>query len=75
MTDEKHPPQSLDGDLMTGAAEIATFLGIPQKRAFALASSGKLPGVFRWGHHWQARKSTLLREIARLESAAGGKAA
>ena len=62
-------PQTLAPDLMTGIPEIAAFLGMPEKRVHRLAHLGQLPGVFRFGRLWQGRKSTLLRNIERLEAA------
>ena len=62
----------LADDLLTGATEIAQFLGLRRSRVYALLNAEAVP-AFRLGSVWQARRSTLVRHFAALEarSAAG----
>ncbi len=64
-------PASPAGDLMSGLKEISGFLGLPQNKVFHLANHGNLPGVFKFGAQYHARKSTLVRNIRRLEQGEG----
>jgi hypothetical protein len=64
-----HSPQSdlLADDLLEGVAAIATFTGLKPRRVFYLAENGMLP-LFKIGHRWCGRRSTLIDHIARLEA-------
>ena len=53
-------------DLLTGADEIAAFVGVTTRRIYHLAESKRLP-VFRLGATLCARRSTLLRWVEDLE--------
>jgi hypothetical protein len=53
-------------DLMIGAKPISKFTGIPVRKIFYLAETGRLP-CFKLGKLWAARKSTLKDYIERLE--------
>jgi excisionase family DNA binding protein len=61
---------TLASDLLNGASAIAEFLNISPRQAYHLLESGKLPAFKFGGRTWQARRSTLLRHIERLESQA-----
>jgi len=63
-------PETLRGDLLRGIRAIAEFWGIPERQAYHLASTGRLPGCFQIGRIWCARKSTQIERLRRLE--AGG---
>ena len=54
-------------DMMTGAAEIAEFIGSNERRAFYLLEKGLIPG-FKIGERWHARKTTLNAHFAKLEA-------
>ena len=43
-----------DHDMMTGAAEIAEFIGSNERRAFYLLEKRLIPG-FKIGERWHAR--------------------
>ena len=57
-------------DMLTGAAEIAEFLGCNKRRGFYLLESKQIP-AFKLGSIWVARKSSLLAYFDKLE---GGEA-
>ena len=60
-----------EGDLLCGAAAIATFLGVPRRHALHLIESGRIPS-FRIGEgrNLYARRSTLTAWLAQQETAA-----
>ncbi len=62
-----------NGDLLTGAEEIAEFLNCNTRRAFHLLEKGILPG-FKLGKRWCARRSTLTRFFEEREQASGAAA-
>jgi hypothetical protein len=64
----------LAGDLLNGISEIAAFTGMKPRRLFYLAANRKLP-LFKVGHQWCGRRSTLLAHIENLERGAGEEAA
>jgi hypothetical protein len=47
------------GDKLTGAVEIARFIGEERKKTFRLLSSGKLP-AWKRGGEWVASKAALV---------------
>lgn len=49
---------NLAGDLLWGAAAIATYLGLPRRAVYHAAQKGSLPH-FRMGDTLAARKSEL----------------
>ena len=57
-------------DLLQGIEAISRFTGIKPRRLYYLAESGLLPGVFKLGGRWCARRSTLTKVIGRLEGEA-----
>jgi excisionase family DNA binding protein len=57
----------LGDDLMVGAKVIAEWLGVSQRKVFYWAETGHIP-VFKVGRQWAARKSTIARHFAKLES-------
>jgi hypothetical protein len=64
--------ESLAGDLLDGAAEIAEFLWGDRKkkrRVYYLNSLGQLP-LARWGDKLIGRRSTLTKYLADSEQAA-----
>lgn len=65
MTDTHHP-DTLADDLLTGAPEIAAFLGTTQRRIYHLARNGRIP-VFYIATKLHCRRSTLLRWIESQE--------
>ncbi len=62
------PASNSNGDLLTGAEEIAEFLNCNTRRAFHLLEKGIVPG-FKLGKRWCARRSTLTRHFEELERA------
>ncbi len=58
---------TLSDDLLRGANSIASFLGQPLRIVYHLLETGQLPGAFKWGNRWCARKSTIVRNIAARE--------
>jgi hypothetical protein len=54
---------SLKDDLLTGANEIATFIGWPRRRIYYAADKGYLP-IKRIGQLLIARKSELNRVLS-----------
>jgi hypothetical protein len=63
----RQPPPAVAADMIQGIASIADFLGITERTAYHLASSGRLPGAFKLGRLWFARRSTLIENISKLE--------
>jgi hypothetical protein len=63
----KQAPPTLGDDMLQGIKTIADFLGIQERTAYHLASSGRLPGAFKLGRLWYARRSTLVENIRALE--------
>ncbi len=59
--------QELNVDLLEGVSAIADFLGMKPRRVFYLAEHRALP-LFKIGHRWCARKSTLRAHIEKLEA-------
>lgn len=53
-------------DLLSGAEEIAAFIGVKPRRIYHLVESRCLP-VFRMGATLCARRSTLVRWIEDME--------
>lgn len=68
MSDHLARNSTLADDLLSGAEEIAGFIGASQRRGFYLLETKKLPG-FKIGSRWHARKSTLLKWITDQEAA------
>jgi hypothetical protein len=64
----------LKNDLLNGAEAIAAFLNQTERRIYHLLEMGKLPAFKLGGRKWQARKSSLRRQIEALEAKAGGEA-
>lgn len=60
-------PVSLKDDMLKGIKEIADFLGLPERQVYHLCSSNRLPGVFKLGRLYHARRSALVEELRRLE--------
>jgi len=58
-------------ELLTGADEIAAFIGVKPRRIYHLAETKRLP-VFRLGATLCARKSTLVKWIESLERSNAG---
>ena len=61
---------NLSHDILRGADQIATYLGLGRRAVYHAASSGKLP-VFHIGSIVHARKSTLVSWISRQEAGQG----
>jgi hypothetical protein len=61
--------ESVADDLMNGAEEIGQFMGESPRRTYYLLERGLIPG-FKLGSKWQARKSTLIKYIEKLEEGA-----
>ena len=59
----------LADDRLSGAQEIAEFLGESLRRTFYLLEKSQIP-AFKLGGRWCARKSTLLAHIEKLEAEA-----
>ncbi len=59
----------LKDDMLKGAKAIAEFLGEDQRRVFYMLERKQIPG-FKRGGLWNARKSTLVKQIEKLEAAA-----
>jgi hypothetical protein len=58
-----------DLDLISGTPQIAEFLGVSARRAMYLCEKKQIP-VFKMGHIWCARRSTLNTFIARRDAEA-----
>ena len=61
----------LKDDKLKGAKAIAEFLGEDERRVFYMLEKNQIPG-FKYGGLWNARKSTLVKHIEKLEAAAEG---
>ena len=59
----------LKDDRLTGAKAIAEFLGEDQRRIFYMLEHRLIP-AFKLGGRWNARKSTLVKHIEKLEAEA-----
>ena len=59
----------LNEDLLTGVAAIAEFRGESVRRTYYLLEKKLIPG-FKMGNLWNARKSTLLKQIVEKEGQA-----
>ncbi len=59
----------LKDDKLKGAKAIAEFLGEDERRVFYMLEKNQIPGV-KYGGLWNARKSTLVKHIEKLEAAA-----
>ncbi len=59
----------LADDLLTGATEIADFIGWSKRQTFYMLEKKQLP-AFKFAGRWCLRKSTLYAHIAELEAAA-----
>jgi hypothetical protein len=55
---------------MLGVDLIAEFLGWDRRQAYHALSHGRVPGAFKMGSNWCARRSTILEGIRRLEKGA-----
>ncbi len=65
---EKAPaPESISDDLMRGVEAIARFTGWTERQVYHAVSRGHLPGAFKVGNAWCARRSTILEGLRRLE--------
>ena len=62
----------LKDDMLRGAKAIADFLGEEERRVFYMLERGQLHG-FKRGGLWNARKSTLVKQIEKLEAAAAAR--
>ena len=64
---ERAPPQpDLASDMLHGAAAIARFIGVSQRKAFYLCEKNQIP-AFQMGRKWYARRSTLQQFVAEQE--------
>ena len=61
----------LSDDLLRGAEEIATFMGVGRRQIYHLVQSGQLP-VFKLGATLCARRSRIFDWIERQEAKALG---
>ena len=59
----------LKNDRLTGAKAIGDFMGEDPRRIFYLLEQRLIP-AFKLGGRWNARKSTLLKHIEKLEAEA-----
>ena len=64
------PPATLKGDMLKGVKAIADFLDLPERQVYHLCATGQLPGVFRLGRLYHARRSVLIEHMARREQGA-----
>ncbi len=62
-----HPPTSLKGDMLKGVKAIALFLDLPERQVYHLCATGQLPGIFKLGRLYHARRSALVEELRRRE--------
>jgi hypothetical protein len=58
------------GNMLKGRKAIADFLDLPEQQVAHLCRTGQLPGVFKLGRLYHARKSALINHVARLEQGA-----
>jgi excisionase family DNA binding protein len=61
-----NPIQHPSLELLSGADEIASFLGVKPRRVYHLAETNRLP-VFRLGTTICARRETLIRWVEDME--------
>ena len=61
----------LGHDLLLGMKAIAEFWGMPERKAYYLASRGLLPGVFQLGKQWTGCKS-VSRDAVKAKATAAG---
>ena len=59
----------LKDDMLKGAKAIANFLGETERHVFYMLEKGQLAG-FKRGGLWHARKTTLVKQVERLEAEA-----
>ncbi|MER9422609.1 helix-turn-helix domain-containing protein [Mesorhizobium sp. M0317] len=64
-----HSNDNQPGDLLMGAAAIASALGITRRQAYKLIYAGDLP-TFKLGGTVSARRSSILATLADREAAA-----
>jgi hypothetical protein len=62
-----HSEDDLADDLLRGIHKIARFLGTTDRQAYYMAGRGLIP-AFKRGKIWEARRSTLVRHIEKLET-------
>jgi hypothetical protein len=60
--------ENIADDLLEGMKAISRFTGHPERRAFYLAETGQLPGVFKQGSRWIGLKSKIRDGYNRLAS-------
>jgi len=65
MTKDTSSDNPLSGDLLEGSKRIAEFFGMPERKAYHLASKGHLPGVFKMGKGLFLSKSAAREAIAK----------
>lgn len=61
---------SIADDLLTGAAAIASFLGIEERRAFYLCEKRLIP-VGKLGASWVASRAALTQHFRSLTGSSG----
>lgn len=61
----------MDADIIT-IKEVADYLRLKEKTAYALAAKGEIPG-FKVGGSWRFRKSEIEKWIARQEGNEAGR--
>ena len=59
----------LKDDKLKGAKAIGEFIGEDERRTFYMLEQRQLP-AFKLAGRWNARKSTLIKHIEKLEAAA-----
>lgn len=59
------PPEAIPDDQLTGAREIAAFLGVTEKRAFYLCAKGLIP-CGKLGMNWIASRRVLRADYDRV---------
>ncbi|MGJ0507606.1 MAG: hypothetical protein ACR652_10835 [Methylocystis sp.] len=64
------PPETLKGDILRGVDAIAEFLDQTPRATYHQLSKGLIPGAFKRGSMWEARRSTILAGLRRLEQGA-----
>lgn len=57
----------LKDDMLTGAKAIGDHIGEDERRTFYLLENRQIP-AFKLGGRWNARKTTLLKHIEKLEA-------
>ena len=66
-TTNAQPPSTLRGDMLKEIKAIAGFLDLPDRQVYHLCATGQLPGVFKLGRLYHARRSVLLEHMIRRE--------